>query len=143
MRCLTEILLFLVIAAAAALVGAGVIWLLGQPFHLEFGRSLWFSIAGLVFVLPATANIWIMFRGSDGEETGERALAGLRGFCLLLAGVFIAVPSIFFGAGWKVFLLCMGLCLVIAVATIPLAMWLSCRRRQRQSNQKTSGIDGK
>ena len=136
MKLLFELGMFGVIFSAALAVCAGTLWVVGSPFQLEFRDSIAFSFVSLVFMFPAVVNLWVLFRGSDGESIGERVLAGIRGFGMLLCAVTIfagiATKSVPFAAG--VPFLALGFLLLFG--TVPIEMWI----RHRQSNA-SSGAD--
>lgn len=128
--------MFGVISSFAVAVCAVAFWIGGSPFQLEFRDSVAFSFVSLVFVFPAVMNLWIMFRGSDGESIAERVLSGIRGFGMLLCAVTmfagIATKSVPFAVGGS--LLAIGGLLLFG--TIPVEMWV----RHRQHNA-SSGAD--
>jgi hypothetical protein len=99
MRLLIELTMFLMIAVLAILAGALILWITGLPFNLEFKKSLAISMIGVFFVFPGAANLWIMFRGSDGPSLAQRAWPGVRGFGMLLCAVAFFIPTFADGKG--------------------------------------------
>ena len=137
MKFLFELFVFLLIASVAVLIGAGVLWLFGLPFHLEFKQSVWLAIVGLVFVLPGVANIWIMFRGGDGESPIQRVLAGIRGFGMLLIAVAGGLMFVIANAKMPAVV-----CLIIGAGmfflSLPFTFWLRHREMLRRLSEQPS-----
>jgi hypothetical protein len=100
-RFLFEVAVFAAIFGMALAVGACALWLAGSPLGLGFTHAMYFAWIGLVFLFPAAANIWIMFRGSGGENPVLRLLAGIRGFGMLLCAVAVAGPLVCVGAAFR------------------------------------------
>jgi hypothetical protein len=119
MRFLIEMAVFLVIGAVAVLIGALVIWILGIPFQIIPSKSAVFAMIGFCFVFPGAANIWIMMRGSDGESTGERVCAGIRGFGMLLCAVAVALPFVIANAQLKHGVILFIIASILWLGTIP------------------------
>ena len=108
----------------------------GTPLQLEFRDSIAFSFISLAIVLPAIANFWIMFRGSDGESVAERLLSGVRGF-----GMLICAVTMFVGIASKSVPVAVGISLfvigsVLWWGSVPAELWI--RNRQRNAS---SGAD--
>ncbi len=94
MRLLAEVVGFLLIAAAALAVGTVFFALAGLQFGWGLRASSLASLLFLFFVIPGGMNIWILFRGPDGESWFSRAGAGIRGFGILICGAAAAIPLV-------------------------------------------------
>lgn len=129
MRMIIEIAGFLGFLAAAVVLGGVILWLLGSPLQLGLDGSLLISLFTFVFVLPAVANIWIMFRGGDGESYLERLLAGIRGFGMILCAVamcsIVFVKEIAFRDAAIIF----GVGSLLWWGSFPLSLYLQGRRK--------------
>lgn len=101
MRSLFEFCICLVILMLVVMAGALFLWLVGTPLKLNFGVSLALSGVGVAFVVPGVMNIWTGVRGSDGESTGERACALVRGVGMLFCAVAFVLPGVLPGARFK------------------------------------------
>ena len=101
MRLIFEITIFTIILIVATAIGALIILLTGAPLNINVSESYFLSVIGIGFVLPGTVNIFIMLRGNDGESTGERICAGIRGLGMLLCAIAFVLPMIDSSLGFK------------------------------------------
>ncbi len=101
MRSLFEFCICLVILMLVVVAGGFFLWLLGTPLKLNFGMGLALSGVGVAFIVPGVMNIWSGVRGSDGESTGERACALVRGVGMLFCATAFVLPGIIRGARFK------------------------------------------
>lgn len=132
MRFLIEIAVFLVIALLAVAVIAAVLWICGAPLGLRFSHAAWYAGVGLAFVLPGAMNVWIMLRGTDRETGGERALAGIRGLCMLVCAAAVVAPFVCSVPTLRPFVLTFSVSFALNIATLPVDDYLH-RRRLRQA----------
>ncbi len=115
--------------ALAVFVGGTVLWVGGIAFHLQFGSALFSSFVLVAFVLPAALNVWIMLRGGGGETIAQRAMAGVRGFGMLLLAVGCFVSMMVEGPILHCVGVIFGSGIVLYLASILVEFYLGRRRK--------------
>jgi len=101
-----ELLIFFVIFLASAFVLAGLIYVSGQAFEIDFSQSWALSLITLAVFLPALGNFVIFLNPNSPEDRVERIFALLRGCGMTIIGIIILakmylsdVTGIFFWGG--------------------------------------------
>jgi len=103
MRQLTELAVFVIIAALAAGVFFAVALAVGVPFHLRAFQAAAIAVVAVAFWLPAFANVHLAVAG--GRETRRgRTCAAVRAFGLLLCSAAVGAAFLFNGLGPRIIL---------------------------------------
>ena len=102
MRHLTELAVFVAMAALAA----GAFFLLtlavGAPFHLRALQAAAIAVVAVAFWLPAFANVHIAVAG--GGSRRARICAAVRAFGLLLCSAAVGAAFLYSGLGPRIIL---------------------------------------
>jgi len=113
-----EFAIFALIFAAAVIIGAAVLWVLGIPFGLRFSSSAFIVLIGLAFVVPAVVNI---LTALYGEGLRERVTSAFCAVGLLVCSFAFLLPVIAptaeAGHGFAIFVVGFGILMGSAVVS--------------------------